>query len=117
MNNSATAVSWGNTPIIATTAGTAATGIMKYLEIINSVGGTLVIVATLVAGIITSLKYWAEKKKADAETERIHLENEQRRLENHEQQVRLEAGEIEQRLEKTAVILLEKLHVILEKKK
>ncbi len=118
MNSTVEEVAKGHTPIITTATGAAVSSAMKYLDVINSFAGTLVIIATLVAGVITCLKYWAEKKKADAETERITIENEQIRIENHERNLQIEAAEIERRLEKSIMNLTDKyLQSIDEKKK
>ena len=101
---------------VTTITGAGVSASLEYLDIFNSLAGSVAIIVTIVGGYWLYRRNKAEALKADAETERIKLENEAIRLDNHAEQVRLEAVAIEQRLEKTAVILIEKLHVILEKK-
>lgn len=109
-------VAKGHAPIITTAAGAGVSLVLKYLDVFNSIAGLVAVLVTILGGYWLYRRNKAEALKADAETERIKLENEAIRLDNHEKQQRIEAIEIEQRLEKTAVILIEKLHVILEKK-
>jgi Na+/H+ antiporter NhaD/arsenite permease-like protein len=108
MSSNVTAIAKGNLPIITTAAGASVSGLLKYLELINSVAGVVALFVTILGGYWMYRSKRSESLKYDAETERIKLENEQIRLENHEKQVQLEAVEIEQRLEKTAIILIEK---------
>lgn len=111
MQNDVLTVAKGHAPILPATA--TATGIvgffLKYLEVVNSTANLIMVLIGIGGGCMLYKKYKAEALRADAETEKIHLENEQMRLNNEQQRVMLEAQEIEQRLEKSTVKLIEKI--------
>lgn len=99
-------VAVGNIPVATTVIGAGAIGFLRLIEQINSVFGSMVIFVTLISGIITCLKYWSEKKKADMETVRIHIENKQLELNNHERQLILNSQKTKMELEQAATEII-----------
>ena len=105
-SDTVTWVAKGYAPIAGGVTGVA----LNYLDVINSLFSLVLVLFGIVGA------YWLCRKNK-AEANKVEIENESNRVENYERQIKLDDKEIEQRLEKTAANLLEKIakHIRTEK--
>ena len=77
-------------------------GTLKYLDIVNSLASLCMVLI----GILGA--YWLYRKNK-AEALRVDAENETFRLANEKSRIEIEAKELEQQIEKSTALLIEKI--------